>query len=140
MENNFENMLSNISGPEIKNLKHEDLLARAIMRNKHKTAVSFWWISIPLYVIAAFVMKSFFLPGASFISNLHGLISKDGYTAILIFIVIPTALIVTNMISLINLYSLSGRQAVRKLLKAGLVNLIFTAVLIILMLIYFVRM
>ena len=140
LENNFENMLNNISGPEIKSLRHEDLLARAIIRNKHKAAVSFWWLSIPIYIIAAFVMKSTFMPGTSFISILHGLISKDGYTVILIFIVIPAALIVTNMISLINLYRLSGKPAAIKLLQAEYINVIFTVILIILMIIYFAAM
>ena len=134
----FEDILSKISNPEINNLKHEDLLAKAISQAKQKSALSFWWIIIPLYVIAAFVMKSIFMPKNSFLSNMHGLIDKNGYTAVLIFIVVPAALIITNLWSIKIIYYLSGRSAIKEILCTAGINILITLISIFLIIIYFI--
>jgi hypothetical protein len=57
----FEKMLTEISKPEVKTLKHQDLLAEQIMRAKNRNALSVWWLLIPLYVIATFSMKTVYM-------------------------------------------------------------------------------
>ena len=70
---NFEKKLKEMKKPEVSNLKHEDMLANAIINAKDKSAVSFWWLSIPLFITAMLMMKSIYMPGTSLISNLNDL-------------------------------------------------------------------
>ena len=58
----FEKILEQMSKPEIKHLQHEELLSKIISNAKEYSVLSFWWMSIPVYVIALFIMKTFFMP------------------------------------------------------------------------------
>ncbi len=133
---NFEEILNGMSKPEINNLKHEDLLAKAIINSKSKSALSFWWIIIPIYIIAAFVMKSLFVPHNSLRSNLTELTEKNGYIAILIFIAIPIVVIIINLVSIKNIYSLSKNISLSKFFVSSLINIFIILISLTIMLIY----
>lgn len=131
-------MLSKMSKPEIKSLQHENILADAITNSKDKSALSFWWIIIPLFVIAAYWMKSYFMPGSSFPSNLKELADKHKYAANLIFILVPAVLIIINLMSIKKLYFLSGSFLSLKLLSAVAVNLLIIFLSFIVVLVYLI--
>ena len=70
---NFEKKLEEMAKPEIHNLKHEDILSRSIINAKDKSVVSWWWLSVPVFIILMLLMKSTFMPGTTLISNMHEL-------------------------------------------------------------------
>lgn len=134
---NFEKKLSEITKPRVSDLKHEDILADTITKVKDKSVVSLWWLVIPLYIIAAFVMKSFFMPSASFVSSLHELADKHGYTAVLLFIVLPVIIIVANLVSIKQVYFLSGSPKTINFLRIVITNILLIVISLSVLLIYF---
>ncbi len=122
----FADVLSNMTKPEVNELKHEDDLSKVIMKAKARSAVSFWWLCIPLYIIAALIMKSYYAPNGSLIKILHEFTDSKGYTTILLFFILPVLLIVINLLTIKQLYFLySG------LTKAGFLKTIAVPILII---------
>jgi len=105
---NFENKLIQMTKPEVSQLKHQDMLANAISKAKDKSVVSWWWLCIPLYMIATLLMKTFFIPGTTLISNIYALKGKERYSSVLFFMVIPIVFIIINVISIRRIYLLSG--------------------------------
>ena len=134
----IEEMLIVMSKPEIKNLQHEDMLAEIIIDSKDKSVLSFWWIIIPLFVIAAYWMKSYFVPGSSFPSNLSELTEKNSYAANLIFVLIPAVLIAINFLSVKSLYFFSGSHFTKKLLSSAALNILVIIFSMIVMLVYLI--
>lgn len=124
----FEDLLSQMSKPEIGELKHADALAKAIVKVKDKSAVSLWWLSIPFYLVAAFVMKSIYSPGLSVTSAFHELFNMKGYMADLFFFILPMLLIIINVINIKQLHFLYGARK-----KLSFVKIIFTEAFIILL-------
>jgi hypothetical protein len=108
---NFEDKLSQITKPDVSQLKHQDMLANEIIKAKDKSVLSWWWLSIPLYIIAALLMKSAFMPHTTLISNLQDLTSRDKYSTLLFFLVLPLIFIAINLISIRKIYFL---RAVRR--------------------------
>lgn len=135
---NFEDTLTQMTKPEVPELKHKNILANAIIRTKSKSAVSWWWISVPLYVICAFVMKSLYMPHATLASNLKALASKDKYAAFLFFLTVPLVLIVVNVFSIKEIYFLSGSPRTIRFFKtiSGNVSLIVLSVIIIIIFLF----
>ena len=105
---NFENKLIQMTKPEVSQLKHQDMLANAITKAKDKSVVSWWWLCIPLYIIATLLMKTFFIPGTTLISNIHKLTGKEMYSSVLFFFLLPIVFITINFISIRKIYLLSG--------------------------------
>ena len=130
----FEEILSKMAKPEVPELKHQDILKDAILKVKEKAVISWWWLSIPGYVIAALLMKSIFVPHTNLISNLHEVASGGKYLSIFIFFIVPVTVIITNIISMRKIYFLFGSPKPVNLLKIAWLNLllIFTSVIIIL--------
>jgi len=122
----FEDILDQISKPEVSGLKHEDMLAKSITKVKDKSAVSLWWLSIPVYMVAAFTMKSFYTPHLSIASALHELFDRKGYLAVLLFLILPIILIIINVINARQLFFLYGNRK-----RTAFLKLIYTEILII---------
>ncbi len=104
----FEEELSKMTKPEVSHLKHQDMLANAITKAKDKSVVSWWWLSIPLYLVATLCMKSFFMPATSLSSNIQEFSSKQEYSSILLFLVLPVVCIFINLVSIKKIYFLSA--------------------------------
>lgn len=96
----FEQKLDKMSLPSVDELKHEELIAANIINRKHKSSISFWWLSIPAYTIAAFFMKSFYYKGTSVFDMIKELINKEGYIGPVLFGVLPIVLLIINIISI----------------------------------------
>ena len=134
---NFEEQLIKMGKPEVSQLKHQDMLANAITSAKDKSALSVWWLSIPLYILATLLMKSYFMPSTTLFSNLHALAQKMKYTSILFFVVVPVVFIVINFISIRKIYFLSGNPKTINFIKAIWFNLLIILASFIILIIYF---
>jgi drug/metabolite transporter (DMT)-like permease len=91
----FEKMLTDISKPEIKQLKHQDLLADQIMRSKNRTVLSFWWLLIPLYIIATLTMKTLYMK-TSLKQEIGLFKTNNPILSILLFLMVPVLTIIFN--------------------------------------------
>ena len=58
----LQEILSEMSKPEVQDLKHQKALADLIVRGKRKIVLSLWWLSVPVFVIAALLMEQFYKP------------------------------------------------------------------------------
>ena len=133
---NFEDILTKMTKPEVANLKHEDMLANAIRKAKDKSVISWWWLSIPLYLIAALLMKSFFMPQTTLLSNIHEMAGKEIYTSVLFFLVLPIVFIIINLISIQNIHFLSGSPKKISFLGIVWLNVLMIVFSILILIIY----
>lgn len=133
---NFEEKLLKMSKPEVSQLKHQEMLANAITKAKDKSVLSWWWLSIPLYLIATLLMKSFFMPSTTLMSNLHDLSSKEKYSSGLFFVVLPVVFIVINFMSIRKIYFLSGSPKSINFMQAVWFNFLIIIASILILIIY----
>jgi hypothetical protein len=133
---NFETKLKNMTKPEIQDLKHQDMLADAIINAKDKSAVSSWWLAVPVFVIIMLIMKSTFMPGTTLISNMHDLEGNNKYVSLVFFLISPLALIIFNSFSIRKIYLLSGSPKSLRLLQSVWPNVLIIACCLVIMLIY----
>jgi hypothetical protein len=105
---NFEKRLEEMEKPEIHGLKHETMLADAIINAKDKSVVSWWWLSVPVFIILMLMMKSTFMPGTTLISNMHELETSQKYIAFTFFLISPLILIIINAFTIRKIHFLSG--------------------------------
>ena len=133
---NFEQELLQMTKPEVTQLKHQDMLLNSITKAKDKSVLSWWWLSIPLYILASLLMKSFFMPSSNFVSNLQELTSREKCSSFLFFIVLPIFFIVINFMSIRNIYFLSGRPKTARFLNAVWFNTLIIIASIIILIIY----
>jgi len=132
----FEDKLVQMTKPEVTELKHQEILADAISRAKDRSVVSGWWLSIPLYVIAALLMKTFYMPQSSFVSNIHDMISKQAVLSVFILLITPVAAIIINFISIKKIYLFSGNMSTASLLKTAWYNFLMILLSILIILIF----
>ena len=132
---NFEEELIKMTKPEISNLQHQDILRKTILNAKEKSALSWWWLCIPLYIIAALLMKSFFMH-TTLVSNIHDLESKEKYFSLLIFLLLPVVFIVINFLSIRKIHFLSGSPGMIDLLKSVWFNITIIIASFLIILIY----
>jgi len=132
---NFEEKLLKMTKPEVNQLKHQDMLADAITNAKDKSVVSWWWLSVPLFIIAMLTMKSAFMPQTTLISNIHELKSKQPVSSLLFFLIVPICIIIFNTWSIRKVWSLSDNpkdsNSIQSLWVNGLMIIFSIIVLII---------
>jgi hypothetical protein len=130
----FERKLGKMTKPEIQQLKHDEMLANAIINAKDKSVVSWWWLSIPVFTILMLLMKSVYMPGTILITNIHELAGREKYMSLIVFLISPIVLIIVNVFSIRKIYFLSGSPKSLNFLQTVWSNImnIFLSVLIIL--------
>jgi hypothetical protein len=133
---NFEKKLTEMSKPEISRLKHEEMLADAIINAKDKSVVSLWWLSVPLFVIGMLLMKSLYMPGTDLISNLHDLASRQKNISLIFFLASPLIIILINALSIRKIYFLSGSPKSFRFLESVWVNIVVIIACLVILLIY----
>ena len=133
---NFEEKLIQMTKPQVSQLKHQDMLANAISKAKDKAVLSWWWLCIPIYLIAALLMKTLFMPHTTLILNIHELTNKEKYSSLLFFIILPTFFILLNLISIRKIYFLSGSPKTISFLRSVWFNVIVIVASIIILIIY----
>ena len=132
----FEEKLIQMTKPEVNQLKHQDLLAKAISNAKDKTVLSWWWLVIPLYIISMLVMKSLFMPGTTLRSGIHDLTASQGFVAYAFFVILPIILMLINIISIWKVYSFSGSPKSFIFLKEVWQNVMMILFSILILIIY----
>jgi hypothetical protein len=133
---NFEKKLAQMTKPEVDHLKHQDMLANTITKAKDKSVISWWWLNIPFYLIAMLLMKAFFMPQTTLLLNIHNFTSREMYSSILFFLVLPIVFIVINFISIRNIYFLSGSPKSINFLRAAWFNVLMIIFSILILIIY----
>lgn len=130
---NLEEQLTQMSKPEVSQLKHQDLLAGLIMQAKSRSVVSWWWLAVPIYIAATLFMKTFFMPESSFAANLRDRNGQEQYTSLFFFLVLPLALIWVNLTSVRRIHIALGNPDLKGTLRAAWSNilLILAALLVI---------
>jgi hypothetical protein len=134
---NFEEELIKMRKPNVSQLKHQDMLSKAITSAKNRSVLSIWWLSIPLYILATLLMKSYFMPRTTLFSNLHLTAQKMKYSSILFFVVIPVLFVVINFISIRKIYFLFPNPKTIAFIKAIWFNLLLIIASLIILIIYF---
>jgi hypothetical protein len=89
----FEKMLTEISKPEVKLLKHQDLMADKVVRTKNRNVLSLWWLLVPLYVIATLTMKTFFMK-TSFKHEIGLFKTTNPVLSFMLFLMLPALIII----------------------------------------------
>ena len=132
----FENKLKEMEKPEIHNLKHEDILSRTIINAKDKSVVSWWWLSVPVFIILMLMMKSTFMPGTTLISNMHEMESGQKFISVAFFLISPLILIIINALTIRKIHFLSGSPKSLNFLEAVWFNILIIVVAALIVLIY----
>jgi hypothetical protein len=121
---------------EVNQLKHQDMLAKAIANAKDKTVLSLWWLIIPLYIITILLMKSLFMPNTILSSSIHDLLIRQRFVAYTFFIFIPIIFIMINTISIRKIYFLSGSPKSITFLKTIWLNVLIIFFSILILIVY----
>lgn len=132
----FEKKLSEMTKPEMPQLKHENMLANAIINARDKSVVSWWWLSVPVFIILMLMMKSTFMPVTTLISNMHELESSQKYMSLIFFLISPVVLIIINVASIRKIYLLSGSPKSFHFLWSAWFNILIISVSILILIIY----
>jgi hypothetical protein len=133
---NFEKRLKDMTKPDIKELKHENMLADAIINAKDKSVVSWWWLSVPLFIILMMLMKSIYMPGTTLITNIHELAGREKYMSLVFFLISPVVFIIVNVFSIRKIYFLSGSPKSMNFLEIIWFNILIIALSVLILLIY----
>jgi hypothetical protein len=133
---NFEKKLKEMVKPEIPDLKHEDILSRTIINAKDKSAVSWWWLCVPVFIILMLIIKSTFMPGTTLISNMHELEGNQKFISIVFFLISPVILIIVNALSIKKIHFLSGSPKFFGFFEAVWFNVLIIAVSVCILIIY----
>ena len=133
---NIEEKMIRMSKPDVTRLKHEEILRIAITNTKDKLVVSWWWLSIPIYIIAMFLMKSIYMPGTSLIFSIHELSGKDKFSFALFFLILPVVFIIINFINIRKIYFLAGSPKIIDFLLTVWLNVLIIVFSIIILIIY----
>jgi len=133
---NFEEKLSQMTKPAVNQLKHQEMLSNAVSNAKDRSVVSWWWLSIPLYLLAMLLMKSIYMPGTTLISNIHNLTKEQKIPSVILFLVLPVVFILINFFSIRKVFLLSGSSKSLNFLKTIWFNLIMILFSILILLIY----
>jgi hypothetical protein len=122
--------------PEVTQLRREDILADAIINAKDKSVVSWWWLSVPVFIILMLLMKSYFMPETTLITNIHEFAGREKYMSLIFFLISPIVLIVVNVFSIRKLYFLSGNPKSLNFLEIVWFNIVIIALSVVILLIY----
>ena len=133
---NFEKQLADMTKPDVKGLKHEDMLATAIINARDKSVVSWWWISVPVFIILMLIMKSTFMPGTTLISSMHELESSQKYLSLIFFLISPIIMIIINAMTVRKIHFLSGSPKSINFLETIWFNVLVIALSVLILIIY----
>jgi hypothetical protein len=132
----FEKKLEEMKKPDITPLKHEELLSRAIINAADKSVVSWWWLSVPLFILTMLVMKSLYMPGTTLISNLHETKAADKIMTVIFFLIAPVMLIIFNILDIRKIHYLSGSPKSFSFAGRVVPNILIITLALLILLIY----
>jgi hypothetical protein len=135
-KDNFEMKLNEMTKPEIPHMKHEDMLAKAIVNEKDKSVVSLWWLSVPAFIVLMLVMKSVYMPGTTLVSNMKEMELQNKFVSIVFFLISPIVLILINALSIRKIYFLSGSPKSATFLQFVWLNIMVIVFAVVVLIMY----
>jgi hypothetical protein len=135
---NFEKELTQMTKPQVSELRHQEMLANEIIKAKDKSVLNWWWLSISIFMIGALLMKTLFMPQTTLRSNLHELAKTGSFSLMIFFIILPLIVVLINIIAIRRIYFLSGSPKSLNFLKVVWINVLFIIASIIIILIYII--
>ncbi|MEP7322806.1 MAG: hypothetical protein ABI761_12845 [Saprospiraceae bacterium] len=132
--NEFEDSLTQMTKPEVNQLKHEDMLAKEMIKAKDRSVVSIWWLAPPFYILGMLLIKALFNPEGNFFNYLVELVFFQKYLAISLFYLIPGILICINSWSIWKIYFIAGRPQSIRFIKSVWLNVLIILLALILLL------
>jgi hypothetical protein len=132
----FEMKLTKMTKPRIPFLKHEDMLGKAIVNAKDKSVVSLWWLSVPAFIVLMLIIKSVYMPGTTFASNMKVMEQQNEFVSILFFLLSPVVLIIINAFSIRKIYFLSGSPKSAAFLQAAWLNIMVIVFALVVLMMY----
>ncbi|MBS1543981.1 MAG: hypothetical protein JST14_10135 [Bacteroidetes bacterium] len=111
----FEDTLEKMPKPGVDELKHERVLTELIVSSRGPSVLAGWWLSIPLYLTAALVMKTMYVEGSGMMDNLHQLKASSGIYWIYMLL-IPLGVMIMNVRILVVQYRESAAPSLLSLL------------------------
>lgn len=136
----FEEQLTRMTKPQVPNLKHQNMLESAIIHAKDEAVLSWWWESVPLYIIAAFLMKTIFVSHTTLVSDLHNMNASNPYTTLLFFVIVPVVFIIINIFRIRRIHFLSGSPKIIVFLPVVRFNVLIVLASIFILVIYSLQM
>ena len=132
----FEERLKHLEKPVVDDLKHQDVLADAIADARNRSAVSWWWLAVSVYSLAALLMKTVFVPHETLTRNIHEFAIRDGGLSIVVFLILPVLSIAVNLPAMLRIYRESGKPRASGLLRIVWRNVVIVIVSIVIIFIY----
>ena len=134
----FEKILNDMTKPQVSQLRHQEMLTDAITKAKERSLISWWWIALPLYLLAALLMKSMYMPETTLKSNLHEFKGMNGIASILMFLVLPVIIIIINLFSIRQIHRISKNLGLNILFRTVWFNLLLFLMSVAVILIYLI--
>ncbi|HEU5051826.1 MAG TPA: hypothetical protein VFT78_01870 [Hanamia sp.] len=131
----FEDELNVMTKPEISELKHQELMSKAVLSVKDKSVVSSWWLAIPLYVIGALLLKSFYTKH-SLLSNIREMKENQPNLSLFIFLIVPVVFAVVNLFEIRKMNLFSGKLKGFSFLRIVWFNFLMIALSVFILFIY----
>ncbi len=133
---NFENELTEMKKSEVTRSENRDILPDAISNAKDKSVLCWWWLTIPLYIIIMFLMKSIYMKHSTLISILHEFSGREKIFSVVFFLIIPLVFIIMNFFSIRKIYFLSGNPKIMNFLWEVWFNVLIIIFSLLILLIY----
>jgi hypothetical protein len=133
---NFEKKLEDMTKPQIQELKLESKLDDAINNAKDKSVVSWWWLSVPAFLILMLMIKSAFMQGSTVISNIHELKTSQKYMSMIFFLISPLLIIIINIFTIRRIHFLCSSRKSFNLLGKLWFNVLTIAFALLVIIIY----
>ncbi len=133
----FEESLEKMTKPSVDKLKHERVLSELIVSSRGRSVLAGWWLSIPLYLIAALVMKSMYVNNSGVIDNLLQIKASSGLYWVYM-LVIPLGVMIMNIRILMVQYRESAAPSLPSLLSVYWYNALMILMSIMLLTLNFI--
>lgn len=134
----FEDMLDEMGKPELPDLRHKELLERVIVRGRDRSVLNVWWLAIGFYMVAAWVMKSAYVPGMTLRRSMAEYAGRHPYLAVIFFLIIPGTVMISCLITLRRTFRDAGRPAWKDFARAMAARYLTIGAAVLLILIYLI--
>src|SRR6185312_4742275 len=134
----FKDMLDEMGKPELPDLRHKELLEKMIVRGKDKSILNVWWLAIGFYMVAAWVMKSAYVPGMTLRHSMEDYSGRHPYLAVLFFLVIPITITISCLFTLRRIFRDAGRPAWKDFVRAMAARYLTIGAALLLILLYLI--
>lgn len=109
----LQKILTGMSKPEVPPLRHQEALTDLIIHCKRKATLSLWWLSVPVFIIGALVMKQLYKPRSTLWASIRELKGRHSTQSLILLFFLPL------IVSILQIWQLRRLHFVRQSLWAG---------------------